>query len=192
MSEIMSPSTVRVLGIAGSLRARSFNRALIRAAVDLAPDDMEIETFDLLPLPLFNQDLADQGDPPSATALRKAIKDADVVLISTPEYNGGVPGAMKNAIDWGSTGGKPHAWELKPVVVIGITPGTLGTVGAQRHLRDSLSKLNALIMGQPRFHGNHAEKLFDENLNLVDEGTRAFLRTVLKATGDWARRFKDS
>src|SRR6185369_76985 len=96
------PDTVSVLGVAGSLRKASFNRALLRAAVELAPATLQIETFELDAVPLYNGDVEAVGDPPGVAALKQAIAAADAVLFVTPEYNHGVPGVMKNAVDWAS------------------------------------------------------------------------------------------
>jgi len=93
---------VRILGFAGSLRQGSYNRALLRTASELAPEDMLIEIFDLLQIPLYNADVEARGDPEPVAAFKRAIRQADAVLMVTPEYNHGVPGVMKNAVDWAS------------------------------------------------------------------------------------------
>ena len=93
---------VRILGFAGSLRQGSYNRALLRAASELVPEGMLIEIFDLLQIPLYNADVEARGDPESVAAFKQAIRQADAVLMVTPEYNHGVPGVMKNAVDWAS------------------------------------------------------------------------------------------
>src|SRR5256885_11335 len=93
---------MHVLGIAGSLRSRSLNRSLLRAAQELAPDSMRIEVFDLAPIPLYNGDVEEAGDPQAVAEFKQTIRRADAVLMVTPEYNHGVPGVMKNAVDWAS------------------------------------------------------------------------------------------
>ena len=119
--------TLRILGVAGSLRAGSYNRALLRAAVRLAPEGMEIEVFDLLEVPLYNGDVEAAGDPPGVMGFKQAISAADGVLMVTPEYNHGVPGVMKNAVDWASRPPRQAPLESKPVGLIGASPGITGT-----------------------------------------------------------------
>lgn len=182
-------SEIRVLGMAGSLRRASYNRALLRAAIEAAPEEIEVEVFDLSPVPLYNGDIEAEGDPEAVARLKEAIRSADLVLIATPEYNQGLPGVTKNAVDWGSRPPKPQAWDGKPVAIMGATPGRLGTVGAQRNLRESLSHLSALVMPQPRVFVQRAGDVFDGERNLTDDGTRELLESFMSAAADWARRF---
>jgi len=109
---------MNILGVSGSLRAASFNTALLRAAQELAPDDVTIRIFGLHDLPLFNQDVEDAGDPPSVTAWKDAIRASDALLLACPEYNGGVTGVLKNAIDWASRG-KPAPLTGKICCLVG-------------------------------------------------------------------------
>lgn len=186
----MSAAPIRLLGFAGSLRAGSYNRALLRAALDRVPDGVEAETFDLIDVPLYNGDVEAIGDPESVAAFKAAIHAADLVLIVTPEYNQGTPAVTKNAIDWASRPPRPHAWDGKPVAILGTTPGRLGTVGAQRVMRESLSALNAQVMDQPRMLVSGASALFDDSLNLTDEATMERLGTFMAAAVEWARVFQ--
>lgn len=181
-------SVIRVLGMAGSLRRASYNRGLLRAASEAAPPEMEVEVFDLAPIPLYNRDVEDRGDPDSVARLKEAIRAADLVVIATPEYNHGLPAVTKNAVDWGSRPPKPQAWDGKPVAILGATPGRLGTVGAQRNLRESLSHLSALVMPQPRVFVQKAGEAFDDERNLVDDGTRQVLERFMAAAAEWVRR----
>src|SRR5882672_4988864 len=126
-----------VLGIAGSLRAASFNRSLLRAAQELAPAGMTITAFDLAPIPLYNADVEATGDPEPVAALKSAIRQADALLIATPEYNFGVPGVLKNAIDWASRPPRGSAMQGKPVAIMGATPGGWGTARSQMQLRQA-------------------------------------------------------
>ena len=123
---IGSQRAIRVLGFAGSLRRGSYNRALLRAASELAPEGMLIDIFDLLPIPLYNGDVEAQGDPMPVSAFKDAIRQADGVLMVTPEYNHGVPGVMKNAIDWASRPPRNAALSEKPVAIMGASPGVRG------------------------------------------------------------------
>lgn len=184
-------SGIHVLGMAGSLRRASYNRGLLRAAIEAAPEEMVVEAFDLSPVPLYNGDVEAEGDPEPVVRLKEAIREADLVIIATPEYNQGLPGVTKNAVDWGSRPPKPQVWEGKPVAIMGATPGRLGTVGAQRNLRESLSHLSALVMPQPRVFVQRAGDVFDEERNLTDDATRKLLERFMAAAADWARRMGD-
>ena len=134
-------SPLVILGISGSLRRDSFNRATLRAAQELAPEGSKIETFELDGLPGFNQD--DEGQPPAKVVeLKQRIRSADAILFVTPEYNYSVPGVLKNAIDWASRPYGDSAWNGKPVAIMGASVGVSGTARAQYHLRQMFVFLN--------------------------------------------------
>ncbi len=114
---------MRILGFAGSLRRASYNRGLIRAASELAPTGIVVDMFDLAAIPLYNQDVEDAGEPPAVVALKRAISEADALLVATPEYNHGVPGVLKNAIDWASRPRVTSPLRDKAVAVVGASPG---------------------------------------------------------------------
>jgi chromate reductase len=181
---------LRVVGIAGSLRERSYNRALLRAAIERAPESMRVETFDLRPVPMYNADVEAEGDPEPVEALKTSIRGADLVVLVTPEYNGLTTGAMKNAIDWASRPPRPQAWDGKPVVLMGATPGRLATLGAQESVRVALGKLNAIVMPQPRILISGAGSLFDDDVRLVDEDTLERLDKFMVAAAEWAHQFR--
>jgi len=150
---------------------------------------MSVDAFDLTMLPFYDGDLEAEGDPGSVIALKGALDAAEMVFVVTPEYNGGMPAVLKNAIDWASRPPKPQAWDQKPVAILGTSPGRSGTVEAQRALRACLSRLNAFVMPQPRFLLAGAERVFDSDLKLADPKTSEFLATFLGAAHAWARRF---
>lgn len=180
----------KVCGFAGSLREGSFNRALLRAARELAPDGMEIEIFDRMgEIPLFNEDVEADGDPDAVVALKEAIAGADGLLIVTPEYNAGLPGVTKNAVDWASRrfGDAGPVLSGKPTAMMGATPGLLGTARAQAQLRASLANTGALVLQRPQVHVMRAKQRFTDG-NLVDEDTRGFVEKLLVAFGDWIDR----
>jgi chromate reductase len=179
-----------VLGFAGSLRQGSYNRALLRAAKELAPAEMAIDTFDLAPIPLYNADLEAQGDPAPVAAFKRAISQADAVLIATPEYNHGVPGVTKNAIDWASRPPRGSVLNGKPVGIIGASPGLTGTARGQSQLRQAFEFTNSFAMPQPELLVFRAHEKFDAEGRLTDQPTRQFLRQFLEALAAWVRRFK--
>jgi chromate reductase len=181
---------VRVLGIAGSLRQASFNRALLRAAVELAPPAMALTVFDLIAVPLYNADVEATGDPPAVAALKLAICDADAVLMVTPEYNHGVPGVMKNAVDWASRPPRSAALDRKPVGIIGASPGQTGSARGQSQLRQAFEFTNSYCMPQPEILVFRAHEKFGADGRLTDEATRKYLGAYLEALLAWAVRFK--
>jgi chromate reductase len=180
---------MRIAGIAGSLRAGSLNRALLRAAQELAPDGMEIAIFDLADVPLYNADVEAVGDPEAVARLKLAIGEADGVLLATPEYNHGVPAVMKNAVDWASRPPKGAALSGKPLAIIGASPGITGTARGQSQLRQAFEFTNSYCMPQPELLVFKAHEKFDAEGRLTDETTREFLRRFLIAFGDWVQRF---
>jgi chromate reductase, NAD(P)H dehydrogenase (quinone) len=179
--------TVRVLAFAGSLREKSYNRAALRAAVELAPAGMEIEIFDLAPIPLYNDDVRERGYPAPVAEFRARIAAADALLIATPEYNYSVPGVLKNAIDWAS---RPPEAPLndKPLAILGASPGTLGTARAQYHLRQICVFTNLHPLNRPEVMISRAHEKFDEAGRLHDAETREYVRALLAALMDWTAR----
>jgi len=182
--------TLEVLGIAGSLRQGSYNRALLCAAVDLAPDGMRIEVWDRLrEIPPYDADVEARGDPEPVADLKRAIASAGALLFVTPEYNYGVPGVLKNALDWASRppGGSPLGG--KPAAILGATPGQTGTARAQLALRQSFLFTNTPVLLRPEVLVNRATEKFDADGNLTDEKTREYVGKLLEALRDWAGRF---
>jgi chromate reductase, NAD(P)H dehydrogenase (quinone) len=181
---------ITVLGIAGSLRTGSFNRSALAAAQELAPDEMQIIAFDKLgEIPLYNEDVKARGFPAPVAELRAAIAKADALLFVTPEYNFSVPGVLKNALDWVS---RPPDMPLigKPATVMGASPGLMGTVRAQLHLRQILSGLNMPLLNRPEVLIREAGNKFDAAGRLADEDTRKHIRTLLERLLDWTRLIK--
>ncbi len=178
---------VHILGFAGSLRKDSYNRALLRAAVQLTPDDAVIETFDISSIPVFNQDF--EKTPPQAVVEFKAkIKASDAILIVTPEYNYSIPGVLKNAIDFASRPYGDNAWEGKPVALMSASTGMLGAARAQYHLRQTFVFLNMYPVNRPEVIVTFAPQKFDAEGNLTDEKTRQLAADLLKALVAWTRR----
>lgn len=178
-----------VCAIAGSLRQASYNRALLRAAQELAPAGMEIRIFDRVgELPLFDQDLEAQGDPEPVVAMRQAIAEADALLIATPEYNHGVPGVLKNAIDWASRPPRGAVLAGKPTAILGASPGVTGTARAQSQLRQSLVFTDTPVLPQPEILVYRAHEKFDAAGRLTDEKTREFVGKLLSGLASWTRR----
>jgi chromate reductase len=180
---------IQILGIAGSLRASSFNRSLLRAAKELAPENVRIEIFDLTPIPLYNGDIEAAGDPPAVAEFKEAIRASHGVLMVTPEYNHGVPGVMKNAVDWASRPPRNAALNGKPVGIIGASPGMTGSARGQSQLRQAFEFTNSYCMPQPEILVSRAHEKFDAEGKLIDSKTAELLRRYLVAFREWIRRF---
>jgi chromate reductase, NAD(P)H dehydrogenase (quinone) len=183
---------LRVLGIAGSLRKGSYNGALLRAAIELAPEELEIRAFErLAELPLYDADVESAGDPPPVVALKRAIAEFDAVLIATPEYNHSIPGVLKNAIDWASRPSGRSVLKGKPVGMIGATPGNGATIRAQLALRQALAGVGGVnVLPEPEVLIARAGERFGAEGRLTHEATIQVLRGFLSAFAAWAERFR--
>ncbi len=177
----------KILGISGSLRAGSLNTALLRTAQEVAPDGITIEVADLSNVPLYNEDVRQQGLPDSVVRLRESIAAADALLIATPEYNYSIPGVLKNAIDWAS---RPpdQPFDGKPVALMGTSPGRLGTARAQYHLRQCFVFLNAPVLNKPELMVGDAGTVFDDTGRMIDEANRGRVVKLLEALAAAATR----
>jgi chromate reductase, NAD(P)H dehydrogenase (quinone) len=183
--------TLRILGIAGSLRAGSFNRALIRAAAELAPEGLEVHNFDGLgAIPLYDADVEAKGDPEPVAALKTAIRDADALLIATPEYNYGIPGVLKNAIDWASRPPGRSVLNRKPAALMGASAGATGTARAQLALRQSFVFTETYALLRPEVLVARAQEKIDAAGRVTDEPTRQRIRELLEALAQWTMRVR--
>ena len=178
---------IQILGIAGSLRRASYNRAALRVAAEVVPAGATIETFELDGIPGFNED-EEQNPPAKVVELKKRIREADAVLFVTPEYNYSVPGVLKNAIDWASRPYGDSAWNEKPAAIMGASVGMIGTARAQYHLRQTFVFLNMFPINQPEVMIANAFERFDASGNLTDEKTRELIRQLLQNLVEWTRR----
>jgi chromate reductase len=176
---------LRVVGIAGSLRKASLNRALLRAAQELAPPEMKIEIEDLADLPMFNSDLDTANPPEAVVRLRHSVRHADGLLLVTPEYNHGVPGVLKNAIDWLSQPLHGSALEGRPTALMGASTGLAGTARGQSQLRQAFVLTNTPAMLRPEVLVGRAHERFDAEGHLTDEATRRFLSDFLRQFVGW-------
>jgi len=177
---------MKILGITGSLRKGSYNTALLREAVKEAPEGMDIEMVTLDSIPLYNKDVEDQGFPESVITLKQKVKEADGILIMSPEYNHSVPGVLKNAIDWVSRG--DNEWRDKPLAIAGGSDGLISTARGQMQLLIIANTLSMHAMARPLFQVPTVQNKLDENGNLTDEKTREKLREFLLAYKTWVER----
>lgn len=190
---------MHILAICGSLRSGSYNRGLLRAAHDEAPDGMTVEIAEVGDLPLLNEDVERRGWPAPVAALRERAYAADGLLFGVPEYNSGISAPLKNAVDWISrpegAGGNPvrpgprNAFFEKPCAMMGASPGLGGTIRAQLALRQSLYGLQSLVLpGGADVLVTAAAQKFDGDGNLTDEATRALIRKLMASFASWIDR----
>jgi chromate reductase, NAD(P)H dehydrogenase (quinone) len=179
---------IRVVAFAGSLRRASYNRGLIRAAVESAPTGIRFDVVHLDDIGLYNQDVEDAGEPPQIVAFKRAIAQADAMLVATPEYNHGIPGVLKNALDWASRPRATSPLKDKPVAVVGASPGLGSTARAQAQLREAFVFTGACVMPQPVLLISSAASHFDDGGNLTDAKLRAELVELVEALGRWTYR----
>jgi chromate reductase len=178
-----------ILGFAGSLRKASYNKALLHAAVELAPKELKIEVFDLDGIPPFNQDL-ERDLPEKVKEFKAKIRAADAILIVTPEYNYSIPGVLKNAIDWASRPYPDNSFDGKPVAVMGASTGMLGTARAQYHLRQCFVFLNMYPVNKPEIMVTFAPQKFDENGRLTDKNTGEHVLDLLRSLVNWTEKLE--
>jgi chromate reductase len=186
----MEDGSLKIVGLAGSLRRASFHRGLIRAAQELAPRGLTVEPYEELDeIPFFNQDVEDQGVPAPAKEFKEKIRQADAVLIATPEYDYAIPGVLTNALDWALR--PPSPFRHKPLGIVGTSPGGVGTARGQMVLRQILLHPPAYVMPEPQMLIPYALERFDgQTGDLVDERTRKGMQRFLEALVEWTERFK--
>ena len=180
---------MKILGIPGSLRRASINRALLVSARALAPAGVELVIDDLRPIPMYDPDLDDPAALAPVEAFKQRIAEADALLIATPEYNYGIPGVLKNAIDWASRPYGDSAFTGKPVGIVGASVGAPGTSMAQQHLRNILAYLDAPTLGQPEVFIQFTPERFADDGTVTDPSTREFLGDWLTAFREWIGHF---
>lgn len=170
----------KYIAISGSLRKDSYNTRLLHEAIQVAPEGMEIEMYDIHSLPLYNQDLEDSF-PIEAKNLKDAIELADGIIFVTPEHNRSIPAALKNVIDWGTRPSGKNSFLNKTTFVMGASSGLIGTAVAQIHLKQIMLHLGAKVIGKPEFHLSNVQEKFNEAGELTDEKTKEYLRKALEA-----------
>lgn len=182
------PNKMHILGIAGSLRRDSYNKSLLRAALELLPQNVELEIFDLDGIPPFNQDL-ELKPPTKVKDLKARIRAADALVIATPEYNYSIPGVLKNAIDWASRPYSDNAFDDKPVAFMGASIGMIGTARAQYHLRQSSVFLNMHPLNRPEVMVPNAQDRIRDG-KVTDPVTRDLIRQLLEGLAAWTTRLR--
>ena len=183
---------IEVLGFAGSLRSGSFNRKLLAAAEERAPEGMRIERFPIDDIPLYDADRdTEEHRPEPVREFKRAIDGADALLVATPEYNQGLPGVTKNAIDWASRPGRESVLRGKPAGIMGASMGPWGTARSQEQLKLALSAPLARVMPDPGLYVRRVHEKFDEDGTLVDDETGRRLAEYLERLEGWVREVGD-
>jgi len=183
-------SNLKILGFAGSLRKGSYNKSLLRSAIQLLPSDTTLEIFDLSDIPPYNQDL-DNNMPSRVKEFKTKIRESDALLIATPEYNYSVPGLLKNAIDYGSRPYGDNPFDDKPVAIMSASVGMIGGARAQYHLRQMFVFLNMHPVNVPEVIVTFASEKFDSEGNLLEDNTKKFLTQLLQNLSMWTRKLSD-
>ena len=175
---------ITILGFAGSLRKGSYNKALLRAALELLPEDAELEIFDLEGIPPYNMDLESRM-PEKVKEFKAKIRAADAILIASPEHNYSIPGVLKNAIDWASRPPGDNSFDSKPVGIMSASPGMLGGARVQYHLRQTFVFLNMYPVNKPEVFVTFAAEKIDDNGRVKDEKTRDKIKELLESLMTW-------
>jgi len=183
----MARLTVAV--IVGSARQASLNRLLALALTKLAKPDIGFDWITIRDLPIFDQEVLDEGTPPQVRRLKDQISQADALLFVTPEHNRSISAMLKNAIDWGSRPRDASVWAGKPAAITGASYGRIGTAAAQQHLRAILGCLDVAVMGLPEAFIHLTPGLITPEGDVTNEETRLFLQQFMDQFDRWASRF---
>jgi len=178
---------LKVIGISGSIRKRSYNTALIKNAADISKEYMDIELYDISNLPFYNNDQEKEGMPEEVEKFRSALTVTDALLFALPEYNASVSGILKNAIEWASRSVSPLS--EKPCAIMGASGGLSGTAGAQTYFRNIAVSVNMYCMNKPTLQIRKCSSVFDDYLVIKDEATFEQLNKFMKAFENWILKF---
>jgi chromate reductase, NAD(P)H dehydrogenase (quinone) len=187
MKGVKMDKQLSILGFAGSLRKGSYNRALLRAAAELVPNEASLEIFDLEGIPPFNQDF-EKTPPDIVKQFKSKTRAADAILIATPEHNFSIPGVLKNAIDWASRPYGDNSFEGKPVAIMSASIGMLGGARAQYHLRQTFVFLNMHPLNKPEVFVTFAPQKINEQGQLTDGDTRKIIIQLLESLIAWTKK----
>ncbi len=182
---------MKILGICGSVRQGSFNRGLLCAAQEEAPEGVSIDIYDIESIQPYNADVEKEQAPQAVAAFKSAIAGADALLIACPEYNGSFTGVLKNALDWASRPVSTTPLMGKPAALVGASGGPSGTARAQAALLPVLMGCGVVTMPKPGVMVRNSAGLFDDDINLTDQDTRDRIRQQVEALVTFAGRFRD-
>jgi chromate reductase len=178
-----APSSIRLLGISGSLRKQSYNSGALRAIATIVPEDVSFSTVDLSSLPFYNADVEQSGFPEAVKEFRSDVAAADALIFAVPEYNFSLPGVLKNALEWLSRQPDPPAWG-KACAVFGASVSPLGTARGQFHFRHVCVSLNMMVVNAPHVDINSAKDKFGADGTLTNQQTLNSLRELVRELKD--------
>ena len=182
---------IRILGISGSGRRRSYNTALLEAAKELLPEGAALDAYDVSAFPLFNQDL-EVEIPAAIRRFKEKVRRADAILFATPEHNYSISAVLKNAIEWGNRPEEDNSWDGKPAAIMSASTSPRGGARAQLHLRQIMVDLNMYPINSPQLLLARSQEHFDANLKLTNSQFRGILRELLTSLAEWTRRLGSS
>jgi len=186
----MDNNKYKIIGICGSIREKSYNRAVLEYMEANSPDSLEIQIESIAQFPLFSEDLEKEGFSDSVKDLREKIRNADGLIIVTPEYNSSIPGVLKNAIDWISRKDEEgYPFSKKPIMIAGATTGLTGTSRSQKELRAILHNINTFPMNKPELFISEADKKVFNN-KLADEKAKEVAVKMLNSFVKWIELVK--
>ncbi|MDO8610210.1 MAG: NAD(P)H-dependent oxidoreductase [bacterium] len=177
----------KIIGICGSLRKGSYNRIALEYVKKNIPENVDFEIIEIGNLPFFNQDI-ELNPPELVIQFREKIKNAQALIIASPEYNYSISSVLKNALEWGSRPYANSVLQRKPVAIMGVSTGMMGTVRAQFQLRQILVQINMLPLNRPEVFITFAKTKFDENGNIVDIHTQEKIKELTLALIDWSKK----
>jgi chromate reductase len=180
-------ATYKIGYLVGSLARDSINRTLSTALINLAPPELEFKEIPIKDLPLYSSDY-DADFPPTGRMLKSLIESSDGLLFISPEYNRSIPGALKNAIDWGSRPWGANSFARKPTGIIGASPGGIGTAVMQSSMRSVLSFLDAPQLNSPEAYIQFSAEVFTPDGEVTNDGTRTFLRHYMEEYSAFVQR----
>jgi chromate reductase len=180
--------SIHLLGFAGSLRRASFNRALLRAAIEMMPEKVTVERIEIGDIPLYSAELDSANPPEAVLRFRERIAAADGLLIASPEYNYSIPGGLKNALDWASRPPATSVLKHKPIGIMGASGGRFGTVRGQLALRQVFLFTESYFMLKPELQISNSALFFDESGKLHDVTTRKYVQAFVDALVAWTDR----
>lgn len=186
----MAHNGTEIAAIVGSLRRQSYNRGLLRSAMLTQPDGMHIFEVPIAGVPFYDEDLEQQGEPPTVRDLKRALNHADGLLIATPEYSYSIPGVLKNALDWASRPNGHSVLRGKPIAIMGASGGRSGTMRAQLHLRQIFVQIGAIVIPEPEVYVSFARDKFNTLGELTDQTSLDQTRQLLINLQEWAGKLR--
>lgn len=187
----MERDRIEIVALVGSMREQSFNRGMMRTAMLIQPDDVHIIEFPIHTLPFYNPESVDGGGLPMVRDFRSTLHQADAVLVFTPEYAYGMPGVLKNALDWAASPKGRSPLRGKPIGIASASIDRNGTMRAQMQLRQAFLSMGAVVLPEPEVYVTFAEDKFNQLGELVDHSARDQVKLLIDRLADWVEILRD-